>query len=201
MVYVQVTRGVARRDFVFPPEETAILAHRHRPRASTGPRPRRSPPTGIAVVSLPDNRWDRVDIKSVSLLPNALARQAAKEKGAREAWFVDARRLRHRRRGQQCLDRDARGQPRHAACEAWHSSRRDPHDAARPRPARRRARRSSAPSRSTRRRPRARPSSPPPRPSSCRSCASTVTLSGTACPDRSTTRLRREFHSVAESAV
>src|SRR5262249_36645118 len=44
---------------------------------------------GIAVVTLPDNRWERVDIKSVSLLPNVLAKQAAREKGAREAWLVD----------------------------------------------------------------------------------------------------------------
>ena len=39
---------------------------------------------------MPDNRWARVDIKSVSLLPNVLAKQAAREQGAREAWFVDA---------------------------------------------------------------------------------------------------------------
>ena len=45
---------------------------------------------GIAVITVPDNRWDRVDIKSVALLPNVLAKQAAREQGAREAWFVDA---------------------------------------------------------------------------------------------------------------
>jgi D-alanine transaminase len=45
---------------------------------------------GVAVISVPDNRWARVDIKSVSLLPNVLAKQAAREQGAREAWFVDA---------------------------------------------------------------------------------------------------------------
>ena len=45
---------------------------------------------GIAVITVPDNRWARVDIKSVSLLPNVLAKQAAREQGAREAWFVDA---------------------------------------------------------------------------------------------------------------
>ena len=45
---------------------------------------------GIAVVTVPDNRWERVDIKSVALLPNVLAKQAAREQGAREAWFVDA---------------------------------------------------------------------------------------------------------------
>src|SRR5699024_2067777 len=40
-------------------------------------------------ISVPENRWERVDIKSVSLLPNVLAKQAAREQGAREAWFVD----------------------------------------------------------------------------------------------------------------
>jgi D-alanine transaminase len=45
---------------------------------------------GIAVITVPENRWPRVDIKSVALLPNVLAKQAAREKGAKEAWFVDA---------------------------------------------------------------------------------------------------------------
>ncbi|WP_245431057.1 aminotransferase class IV, partial [Rhodoplanes roseus] len=45
--------------------------------------------TGIAVVTLPETRWARVDIKSIALLPNVLAKQAAREQGAREAWFVD----------------------------------------------------------------------------------------------------------------
>jgi D-alanine transaminase len=44
---------------------------------------------GIFVVTLPDNRWERVDIKTVGLLPNCLAKEAAKAAGAREAWFVD----------------------------------------------------------------------------------------------------------------
>ncbi len=44
---------------------------------------------GIAVVTMPDERWARVDIKSISLLPNVLGKQAAREQGAREAWFVD----------------------------------------------------------------------------------------------------------------
>ena len=75
---------------------------------------------GVAVISVPENRWERVDIKSVSLLPNVLAKQAAREQGAREAWFVDARGPRHRRLVVECLDRDARrqgghppGRPRH----------------------------------------------------------------------------------------
>src|SRR6202012_3351284 len=44
---------------------------------------------GIAVISVPDNRWGRVDIKTVGLLPNVLARQRALDEGARDAWFVD----------------------------------------------------------------------------------------------------------------
>jgi D-alanine transaminase len=46
--------------------------------------------SGIKVITVPETRWSRVDIKTVSLLPNALARQAAREAGAQEAWFVDA---------------------------------------------------------------------------------------------------------------
>jgi D-alanine transaminase len=49
----------------------------------------RAAAAGIAVITLPDNRWARVDIKSISLLPNVLAKQAAREQGAKEAWFVD----------------------------------------------------------------------------------------------------------------
>jgi D-alanine transaminase len=45
---------------------------------------------GIAVITVPDIRWQRVDIKSVALLPNVLAKQAARDKDAREAWLVDA---------------------------------------------------------------------------------------------------------------
>jgi D-alanine transaminase len=43
----------------------------------------------VAIITVPDNRWARVDIKSTSLLPNVLAKQAAREHGAKEAWFVD----------------------------------------------------------------------------------------------------------------
>jgi D-alanine transaminase len=44
---------------------------------------------GVAVITLPDNRWGRVDIKTVGLLPNAIAKQKAREAGSYEAWFVD----------------------------------------------------------------------------------------------------------------
>ena len=42
---------------------------------------------GVAVITLPDNRWERVDIKAIALLPNVLAKQTAREQGAREAWY------------------------------------------------------------------------------------------------------------------
>ncbi len=88
LVYMQVTRGVARRDHVFPSPDTppsiVVTAKRTDPRASAARAAQ-----GIKVITVPENRWDRVDIKSVGLLPNVLARQQAKEEGAQEAWFID----------------------------------------------------------------------------------------------------------------
>jgi len=88
LVYLQMTRGVARRDFLFPAPETrpsVVVTARNLDSA----KQERLAADGIAVVTVPDNRWDRVDIKSVSLLPNVLAKEAARTAGAREAWFVD----------------------------------------------------------------------------------------------------------------
>ena len=88
IVYLQVTRGVARRDHAFPPPGTrpaVVVTARNLDFVSA----ERLAAEGVAVISVPENRWDRVDIKSVSLLPNVLAKQAAREHGAREAWFVD----------------------------------------------------------------------------------------------------------------
>jgi D-alanine transaminase len=88
IVYLQITRGVARRDHAFPPPEvppslvvTARSLNKARNEALAA--------KGIAVVSVPDIRWGRVDIKTTGLIPNVLARQAAIEQGARDAWFVD----------------------------------------------------------------------------------------------------------------
>jgi D-alanine transaminase len=88
IVYLQVTRGVARRDHAFPPAGTApaiVVTARTIERS----RGEAEAARGVSVVSVPESRWARVDIKSVSLLPNVLAKQTAKEQGAREAWFVD----------------------------------------------------------------------------------------------------------------
>ena len=88
IVYLQVTRGVARRDHAFPaPEVPPSLVVTARPLNRT--RNEALAAKGIAVISVPDNRWGRVDIKTIGLLPNVLARQAAIEQGARDAWFVD----------------------------------------------------------------------------------------------------------------
>ncbi len=88
IVYLQVTRGVARRDHGFPPPDTrpsVVVTARGIDFAGN----ERAAAAGIAVVTVPDNRWERVDIKSISLLPNVLAKQTARERGAKEAWFVD----------------------------------------------------------------------------------------------------------------
>jgi D-alanine transaminase len=88
IVYLQITRGVARRDHAFPPPGTlpsVVVTARNLDLTAA----EKLAADGVAVITLPDNRWDRVDIKSVSLLPNVLAKQAAREQGAREAWFVD----------------------------------------------------------------------------------------------------------------
>jgi D-alanine transaminase len=88
LVYIQVSRGVARRDHAFPSSGTApsiVVTAKSIDIAAN----ERLAADGIAVVTVPDERWTRVDIKSLSLLPNVLAKQAARAQGAREAWLVD----------------------------------------------------------------------------------------------------------------
>ncbi len=88
VVYLQITRGVARRDHAFPvPDVSPSIVITARPLNKA--RNEALAAKGIAVISVPDNRWARVDIKTTGLLPNVLARQAAIERGARDAWFID----------------------------------------------------------------------------------------------------------------
>jgi D-alanine transaminase len=87
ILYLQITRGIARRDQAFPAADTPpsiVMTIRtvHGPSVDLIAK-------GVAVVTVPDIRWKRVDIKSVALLPNVLAKQAAKQAGAFEAWMVD----------------------------------------------------------------------------------------------------------------
>jgi len=88
LVYVQVTRGVAGRDFLFPANARPALvvtAKKVDPAIAA-----KRAENGIKIVTVPENRWDRVDIKTVGLLPNVLAKETARATGAQEAWFVDA---------------------------------------------------------------------------------------------------------------
>jgi D-alanine transaminase len=88
IVYLQVTRGVARRDHAFPAipvAPTVVITARSGDAAAAEARAA----AGVSVITLPDNRWGRCDIKTVNLLPNVLAKQAAKSEGAFEAWLVD----------------------------------------------------------------------------------------------------------------
>jgi D-alanine transaminase len=87
LVYIQITRGVAPRDHGFPAAVRASLV------VSAKPLDRRkgeaNAATGVKVIALPDERWRHPEIKSLQLLPNVLAKQAAREQGAYEAWLVD----------------------------------------------------------------------------------------------------------------
>lgn len=89
LFYMQVSRGAAKRDHVFPSADTAptlvITAKSADPSFA-----QRRYETGIKVITLPENRWDRVDIKSVGLLPNVLAKQQAKDAGAQDAIYIDS---------------------------------------------------------------------------------------------------------------
>jgi D-alanine transaminase len=88
LVYLQVTRGVAKRDHAFPNPgvlPAVVVTAKSLDRAATNAKAAK----GASVISVPENRWARCDIKSIGLLPNAMAKQAARERGALEAWFVD----------------------------------------------------------------------------------------------------------------
>jgi D-alanine transaminase len=88
LVYLQISRGVARRDHAFPAASVrpglVVSAKSLDPGVGEANAER-----GVAVVTLPDERWAHPHIKTVQLLPNVLAKQAAREAGAAEAWFVD----------------------------------------------------------------------------------------------------------------
>lgn len=86
IVYLQITRGIAPRDHGFPNAARPILvvtARRSRP-----PSPKLVE-EGISIVTIPDIRWQRCDIKTISLVANVLGKQMAREAGAYEAWMVD----------------------------------------------------------------------------------------------------------------
>jgi D-alanine transaminase len=87
IVYLQITRGISPRDHAFPKAARPIVVVTSR--RSRPPNPKLYE-DGVAVITIPDIRWQRCDIKSVSLLPNVLGKQQAREAGAYEAWQVDS---------------------------------------------------------------------------------------------------------------
>ena len=87
LVYMQITRGRAARNHVYPATPQPVLSVTVRPINET--HRRHVAEAGIKVISIEDQRWKRCDIKSISLLPNVMAKQAAVEAGAQEAWMID----------------------------------------------------------------------------------------------------------------
>ena len=88
IVYIQVTRGVARRDHAFPVQSVPpalVVTARH-----TAPYPMAAERWTMTAITQPDQRWARCDIKSTGLLPNVLAKTAARAAGAGEAILIDA---------------------------------------------------------------------------------------------------------------
>ena len=87
MVYLQISRGVAPRDHVFPVDVKPAVVITAKPvdREAAAHKAEQ----GIKAISAPDIRWGRCDIKTIGLLPNVLAKQQAKEQGAGEVIFVD----------------------------------------------------------------------------------------------------------------
>jgi D-alanine transaminase len=88
LVYIQITRGAARRDHGFPSHDVkpglVVVARALDPAIGVA-----RALSGVAVITLPDQRWACPSIKTLQLLPNVLAKQAARDAGAFEAWFVD----------------------------------------------------------------------------------------------------------------
>ena len=86
MIYLQVTRGAADRDFAFPEDAKSSLVMFTQEKSVLESK---SAEKGISVVTLPDIRWKRRDIKTVGLLAQSLAKQQALDAGANDAWMVE----------------------------------------------------------------------------------------------------------------
>ena len=87
MLYIQVGRGVAPRDHGFPAHTSPSVVMTCRPFSI--PALVKRVTEGVDITTMADDRWARPDIKATSLLPNVLAKQAARDTGAFEAWLVD----------------------------------------------------------------------------------------------------------------
>lgn len=88
LIYLQVTRGAADRDFLYPPEDTAptvVLFTQAKPGLAASPMAQK----GMKIVTIPDRRWGRRDIKTVQLLYPSMGKMEAKAQGADDAWMVE----------------------------------------------------------------------------------------------------------------
>ncbi|MEM8822584.1 MAG: D-amino-acid transaminase [Pseudomonadota bacterium] len=88
LVYLQITRGAADRDFAYPSEDTPqtiVLFTQAKPGLADSPAAK----AGIEVISIPDRRWGRRDIKTVQLLYPSMGKMEAKAKGADDAWMIE----------------------------------------------------------------------------------------------------------------
>jgi D-alanine transaminase len=86
LLYIQVTRGTAPRNHVYPKDAKPSLVVTARRPSFPSTKEREE---GVGVMTMPDLRWGRCDIKSISLLANVMARQQAAVAGCREAWLID----------------------------------------------------------------------------------------------------------------
>jgi D-alanine transaminase len=88
LLYIQVTRGAFHRDHpIPPPSKPTLIVTAHRLDTAAIARRREQ---GVAVITAPDQRWARCDIKTTQLLANLLAKTAARRAGAFEVWLTDA---------------------------------------------------------------------------------------------------------------
>lgn len=87
LIYLQITRGAADRDFAYPEgvTPTLVLFTQEKPGLADSPAAKR----GIKVISIPDARWGRRDIKTVQLLYPSMGKMMAKAAGADDAWMVE----------------------------------------------------------------------------------------------------------------
>lgn len=86
LIYMQVTRGSAERDFPFPKDiAPTIIAFTQEKDVANSPHAE----TGVPIITIPDIRWQRRDIKSTALLAQCIGKEAAKNQGAYEAWMVE----------------------------------------------------------------------------------------------------------------
>ena len=86
IVYIQISRGPAERDFAYPPSPApTVVAFTQKRQLVAHPQAE----TGVEIITVPDIRWKRRDIKSTSMLAQAMGKEAAKRQGAYEAWMVE----------------------------------------------------------------------------------------------------------------